>query len=206
MNLTTPVLSALTILSLRNPKEAAQQIIAAGFRRDILWSFLVLISIANAVLVWVSNVLTGPTPEQIEQMPIAIPNFVFSPLFAFIILAGALVIMVHVLHWIGSAIGGQGSLENMLSVLVWLQCMRLIAQVVLLILLLAAPPLASIFGLTVSVLSIWILVHFVNEAAELGSVFKTVGVLLTAMVGIILGLSFILTITGLANMGIDGHV
>jgi hypothetical protein len=206
MNLTAPALSALTMLSLSNPKEAAQQIIGAGFRRDVLWSFLVLVSVANAVLVWLSNVLTGPTPEQIEQMPIKIPEIVFSPLFAFVFLAGALVIMVHALYWLGAAIGGKGSLDNMLSVLVWLQCLRMISQVVLLVLLLSVPTAAGLFGLAVSILSIWILVHFVNEATGLGSLFKTVGVLLSALVGIILGLSFILTVTGLATMGIDAHV
>jgi hypothetical protein len=94
----------------------------------------------------------------------------------------------------------------MLSVLVWLQTMRVFAQVILLVLMLALPTLAGLFGLAVAVLSIWILVHFVNEATGLGSIFKTVGVLLSAMVGIILGLSFILTITGLASVGIDANV
>jgi hypothetical protein len=142
----------------------------------------------------------------VAQMPIQIPQIVFSPLFAFVFLAGALVITVHVLYWIGAAIGGDGELDDMLSVLVWLQTMRVFAQVILLVLMLALPTLAGLFGLAVAVLSIWILVHFVNEATGLGSIFKTVGVLLSAMVGIILGLSFILTITGLASVGIDANV
>ncbi len=48
--------------------------------------------------------------------------------------------------------------------------------------------------------------HYVNEGAGLGSVFKTVGVLLSATVGMIMGLSFILTVTGLASMGISPNV
>jgi hypothetical protein len=206
MILTQQSIAKLALLTLRDPASAAQTVIAAGFRRDILWSFLLLVSIANAILVWVSNALTGPTPEQVAQMPIQIPQIVFSPLFAFVFLAGALVITVHVLYWIGAAIGGDGELDDMLSVLVWLQTMRVFAQVILLVLMLALPTLAGLFGLAVAVLSIWILVHFVNEATGLGSIFKTVGVLLSAMVGIILGLSFILTITGLASVGIDANV
>jgi hypothetical protein len=206
MILTQQSIAKLALLTLRDPASAAQTVIAAGFRRDILWSFLLLVSIANAILVWVSNALTGPTPEQVAQMPIQIPEIVFSPLFAFVFLAGALVITVHVLYWIGAAIGGDGELDDMLSVLVWLQTMRVFAQVILLVLMLALPTLAGLFGLAVAVLSIWILVHFVNEATGLGSIFKTVGVLLSAMVGIILGLSFILTITGLASVGIDANV
>jgi hypothetical protein len=206
MILTQQSIAKLALLTLRDPASAAQTVIAAGFRRDILWSFLLLVSIANAILVWVSNALTGPTPEQVAQMPIQIPEIVFSPLFAFVFLAGALVITVHVLYWIGAAIGGDGGLDDMLSVLVWLQTMRVFAQVILLVLMLALPTLAGLFGLAVAVLSIWILVHFVNEATGLGSIFKTVGVLLSAMVGIILGLSFILTITGLASVGIDANV
>lgn len=194
------------MLSLRNPATAARFVIAAGFRRDVLWSFLLLVSIANATLVWLSNALTGPTPEQIAQMPIQIPAIVFSPLFAFLFLAGALVITVHVLYWLGAAIGGTGSLDDMLAVLVWLQSLRVLAQIILLVLMLAVPSLAGIFGLAVAIISLWILVHFVNEATGLGSLFKTVGVLLSAMVGIILGLSFILTITGLATLGIDANV
>lgn len=206
MIISTQAIATLTMLSLRDPAVAARFVIAAGFRRDVLWSLLLLVSIANAVLVWLSNALTGPTPEQLAQMPIKIPDIIFSPLFAFVFLAGALVITVHVLHWLGAAIGGEGGLDDMLAVLVWLQGLRVIAQIILLILMLALPSLAGLFGLAVAILSIWILVHFVNEATRLGSLFRTVGVLLSAMVGIILGLSFILTITGLATMGIDTNV
>ena len=206
MIFSTQSIGTLTILSLQNPALAARFVLASGLRRDILWSLLLLVSIANATLVWVSNALTGPTPEQLAQMPIKIPAVIFSPLFAFVFLAGALVITVHVLHWLGAAIGGTGSLENMLAVLVWLQGLRVMAQVVLLVLMLAVPSLAGLFGLAVAILSLWILVHFVNEAAGLDSIFKTVGVLLSAMIGVILGLSFILTITGLATMGIDANV
>lgn len=206
MIFSTQSIGTLTILSLQNPALAARFVLASGLRRDILWSLLLLVSIANATLVWVSNALTGPTPEQLAQMPIQIPAIIFSPLFAFVFLAGALVITVHVLHWLGAAIGGTGSLENMLAVLVWLQGLRVMAQVVLLVLMLVVPSLAGLFGLAVAILSLWILVHFVNEAAGLDSIFKTVGVLLSAMVGVILGLSFILTITGLATMGIDANV
>lgn len=206
MIFSTQSIGTLTILSLRNPALAARFVLASGFRRDILWSLLLLVSIANATLVWVSNALTGPTPEQLAQMPIQLPAVIFSPLFAFVFLAGALVITVHILHWLGAAIGGTGSLENMLAVLVWLQGLRLMAQVVLLVLMLAVPSLAGLFGLAVAILSLWILVHFVNEAAGFESIFKTVGVLLSAMMGVILGLSFILTITGLATMGIDTNV
>jgi hypothetical protein len=206
MILSSQSIGTLTMLSLSKPAIAARFVIAAGLRRDVLWSLLLLVSIANATLVWVSNALTGPTPEQLAQMPIQIPAIIFSPLFAFVFLAGALVITVHVLHWLGAAIGGTGSLDNMLAVLVWLQGMRVMAQIVLLVLMLALPSLAGLFGLAIAILSLWILVHFVNEAAGLGSLFKTVGVLLSAMVGIILGLSFILTITGLATMGIDANV
>lgn len=206
MNLSTQSIGALTMLTLRDPATAARMVIAAGFPRDVLWMLLALVSVANASLVWLSDVLAGPTPEQVAQMPFQIPSIIFSPLFAFVFLSGALVITVHVLHWLGSAIGGQGSLDNMLSVLIWLQGLRVIAQIVLLVLILAVPSIAGLFGLGVAILSFWILVHFVNEAAGLGSVFKTVGVLLTAMVGVILGLSFILTVTGLASMGIDANV
>ena len=206
MIFSTQSIGTLTILSLQNPALAARFVLASGLRRNILWSLLLLVSIANATLVWVSNALTGPTPEQLAQMPIQIPAIIFSPLFAFVFLAVALVITVHVLHWLGAAIGGTGSLENMLAVLVWLQGLRVMAQVVLLVLMLAVPSLAGLFGLAVAILSLWILVHFVNEAAGLDSIFKTVVVLLSAMVGVILGLSFILTITGLATMGIDANV
>ena len=193
-------------MTLSDPANAARSVIAAGYRRDILWTLLLLVSIANAALVWLSNALTGPTPEQMAQMPIQIPQVIFSPLFAFVFLAVALVIMVHVLYWIGVAVGGKGSLNDMFSVLVWLQAMRVLAQVILLVLLIVAPTIAGLFGLGVALISLWILVHFVNEGAGLGSVFKTVGVLLSATVGIIMGLSFILTVTGLASMGISPNV
>ena len=206
MNFKVQSLSVLVAQTLRDPANAARFVIAAGYRRDILWTFLLLVCIVNAALVWLSNALTGPTPEQLAQIPIQIPQIIFSPLFTFVFLVGALVITVYVLHWIGAAIGGDGSLDDMLSVLVWLQFMRVLAQAVMLVLLLLAPSIAGLFGLAVALVSLWILVHCVNEGAGLGSVFKTVGVLLSATVGIIMGLSFILTFTGLASMGIFSNV
>ena len=194
-------------LSVRRPSEVAAIVLGWNLPRNVLWSAMALVCTVNATLMYLTHVVTPPLPANIGEQAFQVPQWLFSPLIAFIFVAGGLVIMVHVLHWLSSALGAPGTLSDMLAMLTWLQALRAVEQFILLILLGLAPGLAGLFALFVMVASLWLLVVFVNEAAGFQSVGKTIGVLLTATVGIIIGLSFILTLTGVAaGLGIEQNV
>ncbi|MEP1519159.1 YIP1 family protein [Ascidiaceihabitans sp.] len=193
---------ALVAQSLRRPAQAAQVVLSWNLPRDALWTAMALVTLCNAVLMYVTNIVTPPLPPELAAQAIPFPAWMFSPLTAFVFLAGSLVVTVHVLHWLSSLLGGPGGLNEMLALLTWLQALRAVAQFVFLVLLIAVPGLEGLFNLAVAVMSMWLLVVFVNEASGLQSKFKAVGVLLTAAVGIIVGLSFLITLTGFAAIGV----
>ena len=75
------MLTNLVILTLRNPRQAAEQIIGWHLGRDVLWTALALAAAVNTIIFSLSIVLQ-PTPEM--------PAFFTSPLSMFVLLAGVL--------------------------------------------------------------------------------------------------------------------
>ncbi|WP_390914766.1 YIP1 family protein [Pseudosulfitobacter sp. SM2401] len=202
MNVGTMPVGQLIALSLQNPAEAARHVIDLRTPREVLWTLLVLACALNAMLFWVSSALTPPPPPEFSETGLALPAFLSSPILVFVFSAGGMVLMIHLLHWVGTVMGGTGSLGDMLSAFVWMQALRLVAQAGAVILLIVSPPVASLYGLVVAVVSLWITVNFINQGANLGSNLKTIGLLLIVMFGFIFGLSLFLAVTGLATMGL----
>jgi hypothetical protein len=74
-----------------------------------------------------------------------------------------LALSVLLIHRVGRAFGGRGSFEDALLVVVWLQLVMLAVQVVQLVALALAPPLAGIIGLASIVLFFWLMSGFIAE-------------------------------------------
>ena len=196
----------LVALSLRQPGAAARHVIAMQVPRDTLWTVLVLAAALNAILSWAIQAITPPLPPEYAENGIILPAFMDSPVLVFVFSAAGMVLMIHLLHWVGAMLGGTGQLGDMLASIAWMHILRVMVQSVMLVLLLVAPPMASLFALVVIVMSIWIMLHFINEGANLGSIPKTIGLLAIVFVGFVFGLSLILTVTGLAPMMLDQNV
>jgi hypothetical protein len=189
-------------LSLQKPADAARHVVDLRTPREVLWTVLVLACVLNAILFWISSTLTPPPPPEFADSGLVLPAFLSSPILVFVFSAGGMVLIIHLLHWVGSAMGGTGSLGDMLSAFVWMQILRIIAQIGAVVLLIISPPVASLYGLVVAVLSLWITVNFINQGANLGSNLKAIGLVLVVMVGFIFGLSLFLVVTGLATAGL----
>ena len=106
----------LVALTLRNPRAAAAQLINWQLPRGVIWMALVLVSCMNAILAGLSELLF--------PSPVPLPSILMNPLMLFALLAGGLLVTVHVLHWAGRVVGGQGALEDIAIVLTWLQALR----------------------------------------------------------------------------------
>jgi hypothetical protein len=197
----------LIVLSLQNPGQAARHVIDLRMPRDVLWTMLVLACALNAILFWASVSLTPPPPPlDMPDVVLELPAFLKSPILVFIFSAGGMVLMIHLLHWVGSIMGGDGELGDMLSAFVWMQVLRLMAQLGTVVLLVVSPPVASLYGIVVAVISLWITVNFINQGANLGSNLKTIGLLMVVFVGFVVGLSLLLAVTGLAPMVLNQNV
>jgi hypothetical protein len=81
-------------------------------------------------------------------------------------------------------------------IVVWLQCLTLVLQLLQLVALVIAPPLAGIIGLGGFVLFLWLMTHFIAELhgfRNRGLVF--LGMVLTALVaGLVIGMAVILLV------------
>ena len=198
MTITFPYWRDLAIETLRNPAAAAEPVMAFHLPRDVLWLALLLVAVLNTIVYMVTNILV-PT-----QSPL--PGAFQSPVVFLFIVAGGLVLTVHALYWTGRALGGTGELGDILVLMIWLQALRVALQVITLVMLLLAPVLAAFVVMAAALWGIWILVHFINTAHHLNSVPRAAGVLVAAMLGLALGLSFFLSLIGATFLGSVAYV
>ncbi|HSG53827.1 MAG TPA: YIP1 family protein, partial [Paracoccaceae bacterium] len=135
-----------------------------------------------------------------------LPPFLRNPLMFFFIVTGIFVLTIHAFYWAGRAMGGHGDLGDLLKLMVWLQGLRAIAQAVLFVLMLVAPLLGNLFSLAVGILGLWITVHFITVALNLGSVWRGFGVMLVAGIGLVFGIVFLIGLIGLTAIGVPANV
>ena len=193
---------ALVVLSLREPRLAAAQVIGLGLPRGAIWSALVLFAAINAMILTLPMTLSPIPANEVPEGLESLVHLMKSPLLLFVLLAGFLVVIVHALTWTGRALGGTGGLDEMAAAFAWLQALRALAQVVLLVTASLEPGIASLLSLGVFVLGIWIMMNFVAEAQNFDSPWQAFGVLMTVFVGLMIGLLLLLTLTGTAvNFG-----
>ncbi|SDN85908.1 Yip1 domain-containing protein [Lutimaribacter pacificus] len=181
-----------------DPPGAAERVLTFEIGRNALWMALLLATVLNALLFSLSNYVFP------SQMPFS-PIFENPMLYA-IAQGGGLVIMIFVLTWIGNMMGGSGQLGDVLRVMVWLQFMRVLAQLAIVFVGITLPMLGGIVSILILVLSLWILVHFINAAHRFGSLGRAFVVLLLAGLGISFGFSIILFVIGGAAVGITPNV
>ena len=191
-------LVALALLTIRAPQEAAHQILSVYYSRDVLWSALALVGAVNSIIFSVTTQITGPVPTM--------PAFFNNPLAFFLIYTGMMVMMVHAFYWTGRAMGGVGDLGELLALTVWLQALRAVAQVGLLVLLLLSPALAFLYSIVIGLLGVWILLSFVSVALRLNSLGGAFAVLVVGTLGLALGLVVLGSMIGLTAMGVSANV
>lgn len=179
---------ALAMDTLRDPRGTAERLIALDLGLPTLWTALALGAVLNAFMFSV-NVMMFPTT-------FPVPGLFSNPVLYAVAMAGGLVITMHLLTWVGGMVGGQGRLADVTVVMVWLQYMRLAAQAVLLILTILMPTLALMATLVVAFYSLWLLLNFLDVAHRLGSLGKAALVLVFSVVGVTLGLSFLIALIG----------
>ncbi|WP_158963461.1 Yip1 family protein [Chachezhania sediminis] len=178
--------------SIVNPAEGAEQVAALRPGRDVLWMALVLMAALNTVLLILANFLVpGPWP---------LPGILANPLVYMGVLAAFLALSAWLLFWVGRLLGGQGSFEDLLGTLIWLQVLRVAVQAASLIVLIVSPLLAGVFGIAAAVYGIYVGLHFVNVAHRFYSLGRAGLALVGAAVALILVLSLLLSVFGIPGM------
>jgi hypothetical protein len=196
----TQVLSLpqLALLTVRDPQAAAKIVLGWYLPREALWTAIGLVSVIVTILSTLSNMLF-PVPAPLAAI-------VANPFVYFLIAAGGFIAMVYAIYWSGRMLGGEGPVEDLMVLLLWLQALRAAAQAGVIVLLLLAPVLASLAVLVVGLATLWVFVHFINIGLRLGSIGRAIVVLIVGAVALLVGLSFLLSLIGVSAVGVPLNV
>ena len=163
----------LVIETIRAPADAAGRLLAVDLPRNWLWMALALMCVLNAIVYSISVQINPPSPE----VQTVIPPAFQSPVLFTIFLFGALVITIYVLQWISQAMSGTATVSDMLLLMTWLQVMRLIFQLAVLILSLVSTALSALLVIGGSIWAVYILAAFIDKANGFDNLLKALGVM-----------------------------
>lgn len=196
--MTMAFMRALAVQSVTDPAAAARVLLGLRLPRSVLWQGLVLMAVLQAVIYALSDLaFAEPNPMRL---------LFGGPLQFFMIALLGMVFFVYVLQMAGRLFGGQGELDDVLAVMVWLNALRAAAQVAMLVLSLTVPMLAMVLMLVVAFFGLYITMHFINEALRLKSLLRSFFVLLVASLAMGIALSILLSLVGTPMPGANGHV
>ncbi|OWU77273.1 YIP1 family protein [Marinibacterium profundimaris] len=179
---------ALALLTVKDPAEAARQVMAMGLPRQVLWLALIVVSLLNTILLF--------TPAIVAGLPVLLPGVLANPVPYFLLVSVGLVVMIHVIWWIGAKMGGTGSLDDVAAVMIWMQALRVAVQAVSLVLQFLFPIFTLFLAVAVGVYSLYILLHFIDQAHRMGSLARSAGVLIASVLALALAMTLLLTLVG----------
>lgn len=180
------------------PREVARLLMSLRLGHEALLLLFALVMVVQTAMVLLAAQVVPPDP--------ALAPFVTQPVVFFMGFGGILAILALALTWTGRGLGGAGRIEDVGLLVIWLQVIRILVQAGSLALGTVAPGLAGALSIAASIVALWILVNFLAEAHGFETLGKAALVLLLAMTGLALGLSFFLTLIGATTMGMNANV
>ncbi len=189
---------ALVRQTLFEPRAAAARILALRVPQEGWWLGLALMSVLNTLVYSLSVAMSPPPdPMAVDMMG---PAFHMPVVFA-LMLFGALAFTVLALAHVGRFLGGQGGVGDLLALLTWMQVLRLLVQLVVVVLALVAPAVGALVVLVAAVWGSVILMVFVDVAHGFGSLFRAAGAMLASVVVLAVALSVLFSLIGVTMIG-----
>ena len=175
--------------AINEPREAASTLMSMGVPREALWPAFLLFVVLSALLGSATE-LMRPTIQGAPLSP-----FTFAMISA---IAGAA--SVFAIWKVGQAMEGNGSFEETLLLMVFLQGILFIGQLIEFALFIVAPPLSSLFSFALIVFAFWLNLNFIAALHGFNSLLRAFGCLIMASAGVALVLIVLLTLFGLPMM------
>ncbi|MHA6261916.1 Yip1 family protein [Arenibacterium sp. CAU 1754] len=196
--MTAPDLSHLVVMTLRTPAEAARVLIGLYLSRQTLWMGLILVAaLQTLTLVLMGYLIPSDFPMS---------ALLETPLTLFAASVAGLALMVFAMHRVGLQMGGRASLNDIIVVMVWLQLLRVAAQIITIGLALIVPFLATLVSFAAGLLALYIIVHFIDQVHQLNSIPWSIAVLAISMFITMIGLSVLILLVGAPILGTSGNV
>lgn len=178
----------LVMITVTDPAAAGRRLIDLDVPRSALWLGFLIAPVLNTILLFGPSLLFGQR--------VMLPGFLAAPLPYAVFAVGGLAASITAIFWTGRIMGGSGRIEDVAAVTIWLQLVRDLAQAILLVLQVLFPLVAVLLALAVTFYSIFILLHFINAAHRLGSLGRSAGVLIMAVVAVAMVALVLMSVAG----------
>ncbi|MEP3632858.1 MAG: Yip1 family protein [Shimia thalassica] len=190
------LIKVLLVQTLRNPTQAGELLCAMNLTREQGWAALFLACILNTLAYFASITLFPVPPEAMLPM-------MSTPVMVLVTLSSAMTVSVFALFWTGRMLDGKARFGDILTMIAWLQFLRVLLQLATIILMFIVPGIAYILVMAASLYGLWVLIHFLKVAHRFSSTGKAIVTLVLATLGMTMGLSLFLSVMGVAAIGIS---
>jgi hypothetical protein len=174
--------------SVRDPAAIAGRIVQLRWPHSIGWMGLGLVTVLTVMAISVERMVPG-RPEMLSGIG-------GNPFVDTMFLGAMTVVFIFVLYYAGLAMGGKGTFGGTLLIMTWFQTIVLFLVIVQLFAVIFVPFLATLVSLVGFGLQLWCLLHFLNVLHGFDSLGKAFGLFALAIIGFVLGLTFILLMVG----------
>ncbi len=189
MQFTPGYLFGMVLQTIPEPRKVARDLFDLPVARKVRWLVLLLMVVLAAILGVVSHV--------IYPVDAAMFGPILSNPMTLGVLEGVfLSVGVWAIYLLGRMAGGQGSLDDAITIAIWLEFVLLGFQTATLVFSLFAPAMAGILMVMSSVLFFWILSHFTAESHGFRSAGLVFASIITVLILAVFALSFLLVLMG----------
>ncbi len=189
MQFTPGYLFGMVLQTIPEPRKVARDLFDVPVARKVRWLVLFLMVVLAAILGVVSHAVY---PVDAEMFGPILSN----PMTLGVLEGVFLSVGVWAIYLLGRMAGGQGSLDDAITIAIWLEFVLLGFQTATLVFSLFAPAMAGILMVMSTVLFFWILSHFTAEShgfRSSGLVFVSI---ITILILAVFALSFLLVLMG----------
>lgn len=176
--------------SIMEPSDSARKVIDMNVPRDALWTGLALVAVLNVILVVLLQMIS-PAPVAFQEQAFALSPFGFTAIIGIFF-----ILFVFGIFYAGQIMGGEGTLQASLAIVVWFQSVSLTLEGIQLILVLISPAIASLFGLLSLGALIWCFMNFINVLHGFQNLGKALVAVFMALIGTALLAGIALAILG----------
>lgn len=186
MNPEIPSLLRLIADSVVKPREAAATILRLNPPRAVLFESVVLVAALGALLVaFAGDAPVSPPPDEAVRLP--------GPLLSAALMAASVVLSASALHAAGRILGGRGTFDQTLALMVWLEVVALAIKVVQAFAALLAPTAAGILQIAGLAVLLWCLANFIHVLHGFSGLGRTFLCLLLGSILVAVGLLILLS-------------
>lgn len=201
MNITA--LKPLFVQAVKDPRGAADTVLATRWPAQALWIALSLVSVVTSLIV-AALVQATPLPQgELGALLQASPVY-SSPLIFAVMQWGRAVLSVFMLFWVGRALGGRGALEDVLGVVTLVQIVSFALVAGITLVGVIFPFLSSLGLLVFFVWWVWAVANALDVAHSYENPMKAFGVMVISIFGVLIGLSIFMGIVGGLAAGLTG--